>query len=118
MFARFVADWEQMLTDRARLDFEPMLIHGDLAMEHLLVDADGNLGGVIDFGDAMVADSALDFSGFPDELAQSVLALYTDDATTRDGIWRPAGDVPPGWSPACDRGRGGVEARRFAVIRD
>ncbi len=88
VFARFVADWEQMLADRARLDFEPMLIHGDLAMEHLLVDADGNLSGVIDFGDAMVADSALDFSGFPDELAQSVLALYTDDAATRDGIWR------------------------------
>ena len=43
VFARFVADWEQMLADRARLDFEPMLIHGDLAMEHLLVDADGQI---------------------------------------------------------------------------
>jgi aminoglycoside 2''-phosphotransferase len=86
-FARFVADWERMLAGGALVDFAPVLIHGDLAMEHVLVDGDGRLSGVIDFGDAMVADPALDFAGFPDGLAQRVLVLYTDDPSVRHGIW-------------------------------
>ncbi len=86
-FARFVEDWNRLLADESRLDFAPVLIHGDLAMEHVLVDDEDRLSGVIDFGDAMVADPALDFSGFPDELARSVLSLYSDDPAIRDGIW-------------------------------
>ena len=38
------------------------LVHGDVAAPHLLVDG-GALAGVIDFGDALVADPALDFGG-------------------------------------------------------
>jgi aminoglycoside phosphotransferase (APT) family kinase protein len=87
VFRRFVTDWERMLADGALIDFESTLIHGDLAMEHVLVDDDGRLSGVIDFGDAMVADPALDFAGFPEELAQAVLDLYTDDPSVRHGIW-------------------------------
>lgn len=40
-----------------------LLVHGDIQRKHLLVDEGGALSGVIDFGEAMVADPALDFAG-------------------------------------------------------
>lgn len=49
------------------------LIHGDLAGPHLLLDDDSNLRGVIDFGDAMIADPALDFAGILNEFSWSFL---------------------------------------------
>jgi aminoglycoside phosphotransferase (APT) family kinase protein len=39
------------------------LVHGDLSGEHLLMDAEGRLSGVIDFADARLTDPALDFAG-------------------------------------------------------
>jgi aminoglycoside phosphotransferase (APT) family kinase protein len=42
---------------------EPVaVLHGDLHMRHLLVDAAGALTGVIDFGDVCVGDPAVDLS--------------------------------------------------------
>ena len=40
-----------------------VLVHGDIQQTHLLADDDGALSGVIDFGEAQVADPALDFAG-------------------------------------------------------
>tara|TARA_Y100000588_G_scaffold344910_1_gene391601 strand:+ start:924 stop:1850 length:927 start_codon:yes stop_codon:yes gene_type:complete len=57
-----------------------VLIHGDIAGEHLLLDADSNLAGVIDFGDAMIADPALDFAGILNDFSwpflERLLAHY------------------------------------------
>jgi aminoglycoside phosphotransferase (APT) family kinase protein len=39
--------------------FDPVLLHGDLGPEHLLV-RDGRLAGVIDWGDSRIGDPALD----------------------------------------------------------
>ncbi len=41
---------------------EPVLVHGDLHLRHLLVGADGRATGVIDWGDCCLADPALDLS--------------------------------------------------------
>lgn len=41
---------------------EPVLVHGDLHLRHLLVDGAGNASGVIDWGDACLADPAVDLS--------------------------------------------------------
>jgi len=43
------------------VDFEPVLIHGDLGPAHLLV-RDGRLVGVIDWGDMRLGDRALDYA--------------------------------------------------------
>ena len=63
-------------------DAPRVLIHGDLSGDHLLLDRDSNLRGVIDFGDAMIADPALDFAGILNEFSWSflerVLAHYHD----------------------------------------
>lgn len=40
-----------------------MLTHGDLSGDHLLVDEDGRLSGVIDFAEARLSDPAIDFAG-------------------------------------------------------
>ncbi|HEY3609253.1 MAG TPA: phosphotransferase [Pseudonocardiaceae bacterium] len=44
-------------------DFTPVLVHRDLAPEHILVDDDGRVVGLIDFEDATVGDPAIDFAG-------------------------------------------------------
>ena len=56
--------WEDFLTSDANFQFRPVLIHGDLGGEHILLDrVTGTLAGVIDWGDACVGDPALDFAG-------------------------------------------------------
>jgi aminoglycoside phosphotransferase (APT) family kinase protein len=52
--------YEAYLNDAASFEFEPVLVHGDLGV-NTLIDADGRLCGVIDFGDAAVTSPALDF---------------------------------------------------------
>ncbi len=43
--------------------YAPSLVHGDLAAEHVLLDAGGTVSGVIDWSDAMIGDRALDLAG-------------------------------------------------------
>ena len=43
--------------------YRPALVHGDLAAEHVLLDAAGSISGVIDWSDAMIGDPALDLAG-------------------------------------------------------
>jgi len=67
------------------------LIHGDISGDHLILDGDSGLGGVIDFGDAMIADPALDLAGLLNDQAQPFLdqvleryeAELDDDAPRR-----------------------------------
>jgi aminoglycoside 2''-phosphotransferase len=77
--------WEGFLDDRAHFQFRPVLVHGDLACEHVLWDrARGVATGVIDWGDARVGDPALDFVGLFHDLgrdfAQVVLEDYRGEA--------------------------------------
>lgn len=44
-------------------DFTPVLVHRDLAPEHVLVDDTGRVVGLIDFEDAAIGDPAIDFAG-------------------------------------------------------
>ena len=81
------AFWESFLGDDRNARFQPVLIHGDLGLDHILVDERrATITGVIDFGDAMVGDPALDFVGFDEALRQDVLSNYglTSDETLLD----------------------------------
>ncbi len=64
------------------------LVHGDISPQHLRVDEDGVLSGVIDFGDAMIADPAIDLAGvlwgYGWPLAEQVLAAYVESGATLD----------------------------------
>lgn len=57
------AHFDPVLRGRLRLDYDPVLIHGDLNPGHILWDRQtGHLRGVIDFGMAGFGDSALDYA--------------------------------------------------------
>jgi aminoglycoside 2''-phosphotransferase len=53
--------YETYLNDAASFDFDPVLVHTDLAVNTLIDPQTGHLCGLIDFGDAAVSDPALDF---------------------------------------------------------
>ncbi|MFC6008302.1 phosphotransferase [Angustibacter luteus] len=72
--APLLARWERALEDVTRWHYVPTLVHGDLAPEHVLVH-DGAVSGLIDWGDACVADPA-------DDLAWVVSTLEPDVADT------------------------------------
>ena len=59
--ARFDIFHQAFETDRS---FVARLAHGDLSDDHILVRADGTLGGIIDFTDAAWGDTAIDFAWF------------------------------------------------------
>ncbi len=78
---RAAALWEGFLEEEDNFHFQPVLIHRDLAGEHILCDADrGAVVGIIDWEDTAVGDPALDFVGLlcdaGPELAAQVLADY------------------------------------------
>lgn len=73
-FACFERWWGAYRHDPVAVDFTPRFIHGDLGCEHVLVERHPwRVTGAIDFGDAMIADPALDLAGFPDDLAAEVI---------------------------------------------
>ena len=52
--------YEAYLNDAASFDFEPVLVHTDLAVNTLIDPVTGHLNGVIDFDDVAVSSPALD----------------------------------------------------------
>jgi aminoglycoside phosphotransferase (APT) family kinase protein len=52
---------ERFLADGGGAGVPPVLVHGDLGEEHVLVDTAGRLEGIIDFSGPRITDPALDF---------------------------------------------------------
>jgi aminoglycoside 2''-phosphotransferase len=74
--------WEGFLGTEENFQFKLVPIHGDLGVEHILIDPGRDcLVGVIDWGDAQVGDPALDFTGLlascGAEFVGQVLESYT-----------------------------------------
>jgi aminoglycoside 2''-phosphotransferase len=83
-----LAAWFARAAGEGLFDFEPVLTHGDLGPDHLLVDPGiGDLTGVIDFGDVGVGDPAIDFTGLlrwcGGPFARAALDAYTGPADAR-----------------------------------
>ena len=59
---------------------DPVLVHGDLHVRHVLVDDDGAATGVVDWGDTALADPAVDlmvaWSAFAGPARAALLAAY------------------------------------------
>ncbi|WP_147286997.1 phosphotransferase family protein [Nocardia otitidiscaviarum] len=56
---RLVAVYERYLGDAENFAYRPTLIHGDVSLDHLLIEGD-RISGVIDFGDTQVGDPDYD----------------------------------------------------------
>lgn len=64
---------------------DPVIVHGDLHVRHLLLAPDGRAAGVIDWGDVCLADPAVDLS----------LAYAAFDGAAREAFLAAYGPVPP-----------------------
>ena len=51
----------EVLTASAPAAAAAVLLHGDLSPEHVLIDSEGTVTGIIDFGDVAIGDPAWDF---------------------------------------------------------
>ena len=77
--ARLVRWWEAALADRRIGDYQPVVVHGDVGHENLLVDDGGQLVGALDFEHAAVGDPMHDFRQlrYLDEaFMEEVIAAY------------------------------------------
>ncbi|WP_121436155.1 phosphotransferase [Actinomadura pelletieri] len=82
---RAVDDFVSAALDLEPPGGEPVLVHGDLHVRHLLLTPDGRAAGVIDWGDVCLADPALDLS----------LAYAGFDGPARAAFLDAYGAVPP-----------------------
>ncbi len=77
--ASLLRRWEAKLEDVSLWRFRPTVVHGDLTSEHVLV-ADDDVSGVLDWGEAMVADPADDLAWLlvaaPQDAVDSILEAY------------------------------------------
>jgi aminoglycoside phosphotransferase (APT) family kinase protein len=77
--ATLLARWESALEQVSHWRFAATPVHGDLAAEHVLVD-DGRVSGIIDWGEARVADPADDLAwvavGADSDALDAVLESY------------------------------------------
>ncbi|MEV5964598.1 aminoglycoside phosphotransferase family protein [Kribbella sp. NPDC051952] len=79
--AKWLADWFSRLAERFDRDQPTVLIHGDVAAHNLLVTPDGELTGLIDWGDAAYAPRAVDFAKLPLEHVAAILPDYVRHST-------------------------------------
>jgi aminoglycoside 2''-phosphotransferase len=92
-----------VLEGRLRLDVDPVLVHGDLAPYHILVDPEcTRLTGVIDFGTVGLGDPAVDIATllahYGGRLVDDMRATYPfDDATWERACFR-AGCLELEWA--------------------
>jgi hypothetical protein len=117
--------------DDRNVRFAPCLTHGDIAPEHVLVGPDGDLAGVLDWGDASVGDPARDFAWIlgesPDE-GDRALSAYggAPDPRFRDRCRFGFAMIPwhevhhgvlAGRQDLVERGLRGVRSRAGAWLR-
>ncbi|MEN0129392.1 MAG: phosphotransferase [Brevundimonas sp.] len=77
--ATLLRRWEERLEDVALWRFRPVVTHGDLTNERILV-RDGEVSGILHWGDACVADPADDLSAIlvaaPPDATDSIVEAY------------------------------------------
>ncbi len=104
--------WAAFLAELRLVALSPVLLHHDLAPEHLLINSAGALTGIIDWGDLALGDPALDFvgvaQGCPAATLTALLAAYgpTDSRMRQRIAWYgrlgPFHRLYYGWEIAAD----------------
>jgi aminoglycoside phosphotransferase (APT) family kinase protein len=82
--ARWLSGWFEHLAPHRRPGERRVLVHGDVSPPNLLVTDSGELGGLLDWGDAMWADPATDFAKLPLTAIPTVLDGYRQEVPDRD----------------------------------
>lgn len=87
--AQVKAAW-RLIRDVAPLSGSPVWVHTDLSAENVLVDADGHLSGVIDFGGLGIGDPAIDLLYAWDLFDPSARQTFARAAGADDAAWARA----------------------------
>jgi macrolide phosphotransferase len=74
--ARWLMDWFDFLGERAAINVEPVLLHGDVLPSNLIVDASGDVTALIDWGCTEWGDPVRDFVDLPTRALPSLLSGY------------------------------------------
>lgn len=82
--ARWLRAWGELLARELPDTVTPTLVHGDLAPQNLLATLDGTLTGLVDWGDAALADPATDFAKLPPWWLPPVLEGYRKERDEGD----------------------------------
>lgn len=64
---------------QSKHSFKPVFIHNDLSHDHVLLNRDKTIAGIIDFGDIAIGDPASEFNGFFDydlKMPRQIYKLY------------------------------------------
>jgi aminoglycoside 2''-phosphotransferase len=75
---RVAVGYARFLEDGLPAFEHPVLVHGDLGVEHVRVDAQGRVVGLIDFEDATIGDPAIDFAGLSIAFGSDVVRDLVD----------------------------------------
>ena len=101
-----------------------VLVHADLGCAHILAGDAGHLAGIIDWGDALIADPAYDLAALlaecPRGFAERAIDAYEGPASRDPDMRRRTSfyvDVLPMWLVRFGGDIGGGEARRVGVRR-
>lgn len=78
--ADWLGAWCEHLSALVPTGADPVLVHGDIAPQNLLVTPGKDLGGIVDWGDAAVADPAMDFAKLPPWWLPRVLNAYRSES--------------------------------------
>jgi aminoglycoside phosphotransferase (APT) family kinase protein len=79
--------WEEALSDVSLFKYQPVIVHGSLAVETLL-EKGGEVSGILDWQKVQLGDPALDFGWLANEapeLLESILLNYQLSRTSADG---------------------------------
>ena len=79
--------WEEALSDVSLFKYQPVIVHGSLAVETVL-EKGGEVSGILDWQKVQLGDPALDFGWLANEapeLLESILLNYQLSRTAADG---------------------------------
>jgi aminoglycoside phosphotransferase (APT) family kinase protein len=79
--------WEEALSDVSLFKYQPVIVHGSLAVETVL-EKGGEVSGILDWQKVQLGDPALDFGWLANEapeLLESILLNYQLSRTSADG---------------------------------
>jgi aminoglycoside phosphotransferase (APT) family kinase protein len=97
--ARWLTEWFAFLETQGPVRSETVLLHGDVIPSNLMVDADGHVTAILDWGSADWGDAVRDFVDLPARALPSLLSAYRSATSSRssDGAaWGDPGSLEAG----------------------
>lgn len=94
--AEWLGQWFARLEAQGARSSEPVLLHGDVMPSNLILNEDGEVAAIIDWGSACWGEAARDLAGLRTSELPRVVHAYTDVACTHVGLSSDAKSLEAG----------------------